>query len=271
MQGWSHTIATSDKIRYLNHLLHAGFDTLDFGSFVSPKAIPQMADTAEVLDSLDLSNSKTRLLAIVANLRGAETALEKEAVSFLGFPFSVSDTFQQRNTGISREAGFSLALDIHRRSEQAGKQAVIYLSMAFGNPYGEAWNREMVGEWAKRFADEGVPVISLADTVGIATPDDVKSILEAVLSSCPNTEIGVHLHCRPDQWREKLDAAWAAGCRRFDSAVNGIGGCPMAGDALVGNLNTRNLLAFLLEKEGEEKINTAVFEEAERMAQRLFI
>ena len=238
MQGWKSMISTEDKIRYINSLLKVGFDTIDFGSFVSPKAIPQMADTAEVVNGLDLSGSVSRLLAIIANTRGAEVACSFDTISYLGFPFSVSETFQQRNTNSSMEQSLQRVEEIQDLCVKSGKELVVYISMGFGNPYGDPYDEEIVFEWVNKLVGMDIGIISLADTVGVATASQVFDITSYLVESLPGVEVGVHLHSTPHNRQEKLDAAVRAGCKRFDGALKGIGGCPMADDELVGNMDT---------------------------------
>jgi hydroxymethylglutaryl-CoA lyase len=247
MQGWKNMIPTLKKVEYINSLLTVGFDTIDFGSFVSPKAIPQMADTAEVVKKLDLSRSATKLLAIVANYRGAEEASVFEQISYLGFPFSVSPTFQQRNTNSSIEESLARVEDIQNLCVKTGKELVIYISMAFGNPYGDRYDEEIVFEWVNKMMGMDIQIISLADTVGVATAEQVYDITSYLVESLPGTNIGVHLHSTKENWREKLEAAVKAGCARFDGALKGIGGCPMANDELVGNMNTEWMIRYFEE------------------------
>lgn len=250
MQGISAFIPTEVKVRYLNELLKAGFDTIDIGSFVSPKAIPQMADTAEVLERIDASDSQSKLLIIIANERGAEDAVKQESVTYLGYPFSISETFQQRNTNTSIEGSWGRLARIAELAEVAGKELVVYISMAFGNPYGDPWSTDVALRWVNRLANElGVRTIALSDTVGVAHPDDIKGMFKALIPALPQVEFGAHLHCRPDNWKSKTDAAWEAGCRRFDGAIKGYGGCPMAEDELVGNLQME-LFARSLQERG---------------------
>ena len=270
MQGWPHFIPTQRKIDYINTLLQAGFDTIDFGSFVSPKAIPQMADTKEVVRQLDLSRTDTKLLAIVANIRGAEEACAFEQISFLGFPFSISETFQKRNTNSSIAESLKTVEAIQQLCIKANKELVIYLSMGFGNPYGDEYNEVILINWAEAMVQQGVGIISLADTVGVATPEQISFALNTLIPTYPNTTIGVHLHCTPDNWKEKLGAAVDAGCKRIDGALKGIGGCPMAGNALVGNMNTENVIECLDEHGLESNINREVLEKSLRMADQLF-
>lgn len=244
MQGWPHQIATADKIRYINALLNVGFDTLDFGSFVSPKAIPQMADTAQVLAELNWQDKSTKLLAIVANQRGAEEAVSYEAIHYVGFPFSVSPTFQLRNTNSSLQQSFERVAAIQELCIKNGKQMVVYISMAFGNPYNDPYGEELVAKWVAAMAGLEIKAISLADTVGLATPEQVKSVVGYLIPLYPEVNFGVHLHSHPLHWQAKAQAALEAGCRRFDGAIKGIGGCPMAGDDLVGNMDTEKLIPW---------------------------
>jgi len=237
MQGIVPFIPTDLKVEYLNSLLQVGFDTIDIGSFVSPKAIPQLADTAEVLSRIDLSGSRSELLVIIANERGAEQAVQQEIVTYLGYPFSISETFQQRNTNTSIEGSWHRIARIAELAAQANKELVVYISMAFGNPYGDPWNTEVALHWTDRLVNElGVRIIALSDTVGVARPEDIRGMFGALIPAMPHVEIGAHLHCTPENWTLKTQAAWEAGCRRFDGAIKGYGGCPMAEDELVGNL-----------------------------------
>src|SRR5436189_440727 len=244
MQGWKHFIPTEKKIQYINSLLKVGFDTIDFGSFVSPKAIPQMADTSEVVRSLELGVGSTKLLAIVANYRGAEEASVFDQINYLGFPFSVSETFQQRNTNSSIAESLDRVEEIQNLCIKTGKKLVIYISMGFGNPYGDRYSEEIVFEWVNKLVAMDIGIISLADTVGAATSEQVYDMTKYLVDSLPGTEIGVHLHSRPDNWKEKLEAAVKAGCKRFDGALKGIGGCPMANDELVGNMNSELMINY---------------------------
>lgn len=255
MQGWHDIIPTEKKIEYLNSLLQVGFDTLDFGSFVSAKAIPQMADTAAVLEGLDdrliaawgkhdPADRRTRLLAIVANFRGAEEAAAFDQISYLGFPFSVSETFQLRNANKTIEGSLATVEEIQELCVKKDKQLVVYISMGFGNPYGDPWSEEVVFEWVETLTRLGVRIISLADTVGLATPEQVFSVTDYLIRQLPDHTIGVHLHSTPTHWKAKVDAALQAGCRRFDGALKGIGGCPMAGDHLVGNMDTALMIPY---------------------------
>lgn len=237
MQGIHPFIPTDVKVDYLNGLLRVGFDTIDIGSFVSHKAIPQLADTAEVLARIDRSATKSKLLVIVANERGAEEAAKQESVTYLGYPFSISETFQQRNTNTSIEGSWSRTAHIAETARKAGKELVVYISMAFGNPYGDPWNADIALQWTDRLVHElGVRIIALSDTVGVAAPADISAMFSTLVPAMPQVEFGAHLHARIDNWKPKTDAAWNAGCRRFDGALKGYGGCPMAEDELVGNL-----------------------------------
>lgn len=270
MQGIAEFIPTQSKINYLNKLLSVGFDRLDFGSFVSPKAIPQLRDTAAVLEGLN-ENSETKLLAIVANARGAEDAARFERISLLGYPFSVSETFQKRNTNTTISESFDNVAKIHEITGKSGKDLLVYISMAFGNPYGDLWNAEVVIDWINKLSAMGIKKFALADTVGLAKPEDVTYLVHSVLSVFPDLEIGVHLHCRPGNWLKKVDAAFNAGCRHFDAAMKGLGGCPMAKDELVGNLATENLFKYLEEKNVETQINKILFNEALDASSEVFV
>jgi hydroxymethylglutaryl-CoA lyase len=272
MQGWKTFIPTEKKIEYLHALLQAGFHTLDFGSFVSPKAIPQLADTADVLKGLRRLpvNTNTKLLAIIANVRGAAEAAAFDEISYLGFPFSVSETFQQRNTNSSIEQSLQRVTEIQRICEQSNKQLVIYISMGFGNPYGDPWSAQIVFDWVQRIAGLGVTIISLADTVGLATPEQVNNITSYVINNLPQHEIGVHLHSSPHNRRAKIEAAWQAGCRRFDGALKGIGGCPMANDDLVGNIDTEWLISYLEQYEKMPGLNKSALAKSVTLANEIF-
>ena len=271
MQGWPYFIPTEKKITYLNSLLQVGFHTIDFGSFVSPKAIPQMADTSEVLQGLDLNNSQSKLLAIVANSRGAQEAVSFEKITYLGYPFSISETFQQRNTNSSIEESLSRVEEIQNLCIKHQKQLVIYLSMGFGNPYGDEYNEEILLKWADEMVKRNIEIISLADTVGLATPEQIAFALSTLIPKYPGTTIGVHLHSTPENWREKLEAAINAGCRRIDGALKGIGGCPMAGNDLVGNMNTELIISYLKEKELLNAIHEEALQNSLQLASEIFI
>jgi len=271
MQGWKTFIPTQNKIDYLNCLLQVGFDTLDCGSFVSPKATPQMADTKEVLSKLDLANSKTKLLVIVANLRGAEEAVLFKQVHYLGFPFSISETFQQRNTNSSIAQSLERVEAIQQLCLKHNKELVVYLSMGFGNPYGDAYSDEILLYWGNEIISRGIMIISLADTVGLATPKQLTIALETLLPKYPQVEFGVHLHSSPQNWQSKFEAALQVGCLRFDGAIKGIGGCPMAGDALVGNMNTEWVLDYLQQHEYDLSIDKTALANAIELAQDTFV
>ncbi|HOZ67934.1 MAG TPA: hydroxymethylglutaryl-CoA lyase [Chitinophagaceae bacterium] len=270
MQGWKTPIPATQKAAYINLLLKAGFDTIDFGSFVSPKAIPQLADTREVIGQLDLSGTSTRLLAIVANLRGATDAVVFDEISYLGYPFSVSETFQQRNTNSTIRESLTRVEEIQEICVKSGKQLVIYISMGFGNPYGDPYDEEQVFEWVNRLVGMDIGIISLADTVGLASPEQVYSMTRYLVESLPGTEIGVHLHSTPDNWREKLDAAVKAGCLRFDGALKGIGGCPMANDELVGNMDSERMIEYFRERNLLPDMDPVILNACTQMAAELF-
>lgn len=270
MQGWKQFIPTDQKVRYINSLLKVGFDTIDFGSFVSPKAIPQMADTKEVLAGLDLSGGKSRLLAIVANRRGAEEAVTYEQISYLGFPFSISPTFQLRNTNSTMEESLVRVEEIQSLCQQHNKQLVVYLSMGFGNPYGDEYNDGILLKWAEEMVNRGVGIISLADTVGVATPDQIRFALRTLIPEYANTTFGVHLHSTAGNWKEKLAAAVEAGCARFDGALKGIGGCPMAQDELVGNMSTELMIGYLEEQNLIGGLNKSALAESLQIASEIF-
>jgi len=271
MQGWDKFIPTEEKIRYINSLLRVGFDTVDFGSFVSPKAVPQMADTREVVSKLETSQSVSKLLAIVANTRGAEEASTFPQITYIGFPFSVSETFQHRNTNSSITESLDRVGEIHEICTGSGKQLVVYISMGFGNPYGDPFNQEIVFGWVEKLVAMGIGIISLADTVGLAAPEQVFDMAGYLIASLPHTEIGVHLHSRADNWREKIEAAYRAGCRRFDGALNGIGGCPMAGDALVGNMNTEWTIGYFEEMGVETGLDKSALSASSSLAREIFV
>jgi hydroxymethylglutaryl-CoA lyase len=270
MQGWKTFIPTEKKIAYINSLLKVGFDTIDFGSFVSPKAIPQMADTAEVIKSLD-PTGHTKLLAIVANTRGAEEASAFDTINYLGFPFSVSETFQQRNTNSSIEQSLGRVAEIQDICVGHSKQLVVYISMGFGNPYGDLYDEEIVFEWVNKLVAMDVGIISLADTVGIAAPEQVYDMTSYLVESLPGIEIGVHLHSTPSNWQDKLEAAVRAGCQRFDGALKGIGGCPMADDELVGNMNSEWMIDYFESKGILPGLNKEALAESLRIAGEIFI
>jgi hydroxymethylglutaryl-CoA lyase len=270
MQGWKHFIPTEKKAAYISSLLQVGFHTIDFGSFVSPKAIPQMADTKEVLGLLERRTSKTNLLAIVANTRGAEEAITYNLITHLGFPFSVSETFQLRNTNSGRETSLKTVEEMQRLCESSGKTLVVYLSMAFGNPYGDEYNKTIVLDWGRKIADLGIKIISLADTVGLASAPLISEISTAALDQLKGIEIGVHLHSAPLDRKPKIEAAYYSGIRRFDGALKGIGGCPMAEDELVGNMNTELLINYFNERKLLPLLNEEALMESMKMADEIF-
>ena len=271
MQGWKRFIPTEKKIEYINSLLKVGFDTIDFGSFVSPKAIPQMADTREVVRNLELISGNTKLLAIVANMRGAEEASVFDEVSYLGFPFSVSETFQHRNTNSTIEESLGRVEEIQNLCIKTGKQLVVYISMGFGNPYGDRYSEEIVFEWVNKLVAMDIGIISLADTVGVATAEQVYDMTTYLVDSLPGTEIGVHLHSTPQNQEEKLEAAVKAGCKRFDGALKGIGGCPMADDELVGNMNSELMIDYFEQHNISAGLNKEALAESLRIASEIFI
>jgi hydroxymethylglutaryl-CoA lyase len=271
MQGWNHFIPTAEKIRYINALIKVGFDTIDFGSFVSPKVIPQMKDTCEVLAGLDYSGYQGKLLAIVANLRGAEEASLFGQIDYLGYPFSVSETFQLRNANATIDQSLEAVAKIAAICQNTDKKLVVYMSMAFGNPYGDAYAPAIVYDWVEKINDLGVDIISLADTVGLATSEQVFALTDYLIKSLPAQEFGVHLHSGPDNWRQKLQAALDAGCRRFDGALKGIGGCPMANDVLVGNMNTEWMIAYFESQGFKTNISEPALESASQIAADIFV
>ncbi len=271
MQGWHAFIPTQQKINYINSLLQVGFDTIDFGSFVSPKAIPQMADTKEVIGHLEFGESKTKLLAIIANERGAKEAAAYEAITYLGFPFSISPTFQQRNTNSTIEESLQRVEAIQSVCMQHKKTLVVYLSMAFGNPYGDTYNEDILLRWADALVQRDIKIISLADTVGVATPEQIKTACSTLIQKYPSIEIGVHLHSSTQNRDDKLDAAFNAGCLRFDGALKGIGGCPMAQDELVGNMDTLYMIEYFKQKNVTGKLNEEALQKSITIANEIFI
>lgn len=248
MQGLHDFIPTDIKAQYINKLLEVGFETIDFGSFVSPKAIPQLKDTVEVLEKLDLGSTNSKLLAIVANIRGVQDAVLHPQISYLGFPFSVSETFQQRNTNSGIKQSLNTVDELINLCLKHQKTAVVYLSMGFGNPYGDAWSHEIVEELAGELVNRGVKIISLADTIGVSTPEKITYLFPNLIKRFQDVEFGVHLHSTPASWEEKIEAAYLSGCKRFDSALKGYGGCPMATDGLTGNIATENIISYLSNK-----------------------
>jgi hydroxymethylglutaryl-CoA lyase len=271
MQGWKNFIPTEKKISYINQLLKVGFDTIDFGSFVSPKAIPQMADTKEVVEKLDVENTKTKLLAIIANTHGANDAAQFENISYLGFPFSISPTFQMRNANSTIEESLQRVKEIKSICDKNGKELVVYISMAFGNPYGDKYNENIVLDWINKLVQEGIQIISLADTVGLALPSQIASLVAITISAFPDIETGIHLHSTSFNWKEKIDASLQNGCMRFDGALKGIGGCPMANDELVGNMNSELMIPYFKQLKLLSNINEDELIKAEEMAAQIFI
>ena len=271
MQGWEHFIPTREKVNYLNALLKVGFDVLDFGSFVSAKAIPQLADTKEVIPALDLSNTNTKLLAIIANTRGAEDAVQYDEITYLGFPFSISETFQLRNTNKTIVQSLVQVEEMQNLCVQRGKELVIYISMGFGNPYGDDYNAEVAFKWVKQLAQLGIKTIAMSDTVGVAEPANIEYIFKHLIPEFKDINIGAHFHSSADKWEEKIQSAYNAGCRRYDSAMKGIGGCPMAEDELVGNIATENIVNWCGLNNIKLNINKVAFAEAWQMAGRIFI
>ncbi len=271
MQGIKSFIPTQDKVRYIQSLLNVGYDTIDFGSFVSPKAIPQMRDTAQVVEALDLSNTPTKLLAIIANLRGAQDAVKYDQIDYLGYPFSLSEIFQMRNTSKTIGESCDLLKHIMNLAHKHHKKVNVYFSMGFGNPYGDPWDASIVEEWVVKVKALGVRLISLSDTVGTAQTESIKHIFSYLIPKYPEIEFGAHLHTHPQTWFDKVDAAYQSGCRRFDSAIKGFGGCPMAKDELVGNLPTEKLLTYFTRKHKDTGLNMTAFENAYNEAQRVFL
>jgi hydroxymethylglutaryl-CoA lyase len=269
MQGWNTHIPTEQKVAYLSQLLKVGFYTLDFGSFVSPKAIPQLADTAEVLAQLPEAE-KTKLLAIVANIRGVENACQYERIEYVGFPFSISPTFQLRNTNSTMEQSLDTVKQLQELCIKNNKKAVVYISMGFGNPYGDAYSPELAAEWVDKMSSLDIPVVALSDTIGCSTPENIDYLFRTLIPAFPKMEIGAHLHTTPHTWEEKVAAAYMAGCRRFDGALKGIGGCPMAADVLTGNMPTENMIQYFEAQQLPLQLNKEALMESMRMAQDIF-
>jgi len=269
MQGLKHFIPTVEKIKFLNLLLEVGFDTLDFGSFVSPKAIPQMADTAEIVPFLN--KGATKLLAIVANYKGAVQAASFENIDFIGFPFSLSETFQIRNTHATLNEAFERVVEIQSLCEESGKKLVLYLSMGFGNPYNDPWSLLIIDYWLNRMIPLGIDTVQLSDTIGIATPDKISMVFEFATAKYPDLQLGVHLHARPDEWQGKMEAAFNSGCRKFDGALLGFGGCPMAKDELVGNMPMENMVRYIEQVTNRILLNKTKLKEALDMAKKLYL
>ena len=272
MQGIkSHFISTEAKANYINSLLKVGFDTIDFGSFVSPKAIPQMRDTAAVLARLDLSQTTSKLLAIVANVRGANDAVQFEEIDYLGYPFSISENFQMRNTHKTIAESIETLEQILEIADKSKKEVVAYLSMGFGNPYGDPWNVDIVGKWTEKLSKMGVKILSLSDTIGSSTPKDITYLFSNLIPKYPEIEFGAHLHTTPDEWLEKVASAFKAGCNRFDGAIKGYGGCPMAKDELTGNMPTEKLLSYFRAENVDTNIKSMSFDTAYNKALELFV
>ncbi|MGB3777977.1 MAG: hydroxymethylglutaryl-CoA lyase [Tunicatimonas sp.] len=269
MQGIKSFIPTADKVRYINAILRVGFDTVDFGSFVSPKAIPQLRDTADVLAQLDLSTTQSKLLAIVGNRRGAEAAAQHEEITYLGFPFSISPTFLKRNINSTVEQSFALVQELLALCQPSGKQLLVYVSMAFGNPYGDDWSVEELLHWIDRLHHAGVRHITLADTTGLGTAPVIGSALEIAIPAYAEVTFGLHLHTTAPGGPAKIDAAYRQGCRHYDGVMSGLGGCPMAGPDLVGNIQTRDLLAYFDEQEAATELDREAFRQAELIAQQI--
>lgn len=269
MQGIKQFIPTEKKVQYIQSLLRVGFDTIDFGSFVSPKAIPQMVDTAQVLEQLDLTKTSSKLLAIVANLRGAQDACKHPEINYLGYPFSISENFQMRNTHKTIAQSVDILNDILNEANKHNKKVVVYISMGFGNPYGDPWNVDVVGEWTERLSTMGVEILSLSDTIGSSNPENISYLFSNLIPKYTNIEFGAHLHTTPNTWFEKIDAAYNAGCLRFDGAIQGFGGCPMAKDELTGNMPTEKLLSYFTSKH-KNTLNAMSFESAFNEASKIF-
>jgi hydroxymethylglutaryl-CoA lyase len=270
MQGIKPFIPTERKVDYIQALLRVGFDTIDFGSFVSPKAIPQMVDTAAVLAQLDLSQTTSKLLAIIANTQGAELASVHKEIQYLGFPFSISENFQMRNTHKTIAESLITLQEILNIADKSNKEVVTYISMGFGNPYGDVWNVDVVGKWTEKLANMGVKILSLSDTIGSSTPKVIDYLFSNLIPKYPHIEFGAHLHTTPDKWHEKIDAAYKAGCRRYDGAIQGFGGCPMAKDDLTGNMPTEKMLSYFTQQKADTNTSPMSFESAYNVASRLF-
>ncbi len=271
MQSIKKFIPTDKKIRYIQSLLNVGFDTVDMGSFVSKKVIPQLSDTGEVINSLDIKNTQSKLLVIVANIKGAEIASDYEKISCVGFPFSISENFQMRNTNRTIDESFNNLLIVKEIVENSGKELVVYLSMCFGNPYGDIWSLNIIDQWVSKLIDSGIRLISLSDTIGSANPKLINEVFTFFSDKYPYVEFGLHLHTNPNKWKEKVDASLNSGCMRLDGAIQGYGGCPMATDSLVGNMPTEKLISYCEAKKIDSGINTLSFETAYNYASDIFI
>ncbi len=270
MQGLKEFIPTKTKAAYINQLLKVGFDSIDFGSFVSPKAIPQMRDTAELLRLLDLTDTSSKLIAIVANQRGAQDAAAFDEIAFLGYPFSISETFQLRNTNATIEESLERVEEIQKICVQSNKKLVLYVSMGFGNPYGDPWNVDIVQTWMEQLTNLNISIFQLSDTIGVASPQSISYLFRNLIPAYPTLEIGAHLHTTPDTWKEKIVAAYTNGCRRFDGAIKGFGGCPMAKDDLTGNMPTENMISYFAENQQIEVINLQEFDKSLQLAVEVF-
>lgn len=270
MQGIKDWIPTEAKLQYVQSLLRCGFDTIDVGSFVSPKAIPQMVDTAELLSKLDLSKTESKLLTIVANVRGAQDAVQHDMIDYLGYPFSISENFQMRNTHKTIAQSVDILKEILELAHSNAKEVVVYISMGFGNPYGDPWNVDIVGDWTEKLSALGVKILSLSDTVGTSNPENIDYLFSNLIPGYPDIEFGAHLHTTPTTWYEKVHAAYEAGCRRFDGAIQGFGGCPMAKDELTGNMPTEKLVSYFAKAKANDNINTMSFESSYNEALKIF-
>lgn len=270
MQGLRTFIPTQKKVEYIQFLLNVGFDTIDFGSFVSPKVIPQMADTQLVIEKLDVSKTRTKLLAIVANQRGADEALCFEKIHYLGFPLSISENFQMRNTHKTISESMQTIDYIKNQTEKFGKELVVYLSMGFGNPYGDPWNEEIVEYWVAELVAKNIQIISLSDTVGSADNQSITNVFSHIIKKYPNTEFGAHFHTTPERWHEKVHSAYLSGCRRFDGTLRGYGGCPMAKDELVGNMPTEKLVSYFQQMKVKTNLNLLMLESCYNESMKLF-
>ncbi|CEN46690.1 hydroxymethylglutaryl-CoA lyase [Capnocytophaga canis] len=270
MQGLKDFIATEKKVDYIQSLLNIGFDTIDFGSFVSPKAIPQMADTAQVLEKLDLSDTKSKLLAIIANERGADDATKYPQIDYLGYPFSISENFQMRNTHKTIAESLTTLDYVKNKTEKSGKELVVYVSMGFGNPYGDPWNEEIVEHWVEKLIEKDIRIISLSDTIGSAEGEIIKKLFTYLIPKYPTVEFGAHFHTSPNDWHEKVDNAYRSGCMRFDGAIRGYGGCPMAKDELVGNMPTEKLISYFQKQQMPTGLNLLAFESSYNETMKIF-
>lgn len=270
MQGIKEFIPTEDKISFINSLLEVGYDTIDFGSFVSPKAIPQMKDTAEVLAGLNLEDSDSKLLAIVANTRGAVDAASHEEITYLGYPFSISETFQIRNTNATIEESLERVKGIRDICAKQNKELVIYISMGFGNPYGDEWNVDICQKWVEKLFEMDIKIMALSDTIGVANPESISYLFSHLIPEYPEVEFGAHLHTQPHNWKEKIHAAYKSGCRRYDAVIKGYGGCPMAKDELTGNMPTEHVISYFEENDIDLNLDTAAFGRSMALSRKIF-